>query len=114
MERAELKFIKDAFSQIIDDIAGNPDWHDAASAISADLGALERELEEKLNEVPLKVELEVISWKPSKEQLEALQHAIDCLDMEWDDHPEELDSLINDLEKLRNIGARKSMIVKED
>lgn len=48
MERAELKFIKDAFSQIIDDIAGNPDWHDAASAVSADLGALERELEGKV------------------------------------------------------------------
>ncbi len=48
MERAELKFIKDAFSQIIDDIAGNPDWHDAASAVSADLGALERELERKM------------------------------------------------------------------
>lgn len=113
MKQEEFDFIKDAFSQIIDDVAGNPDWHDVAAAVSADLGALERELEEKLNEVPLKMELEVISWKPSKEQLEALQHAIDCLDMEWDDHPEELDSLINDLKRLRNIGARKSMIVKD-
>lgn len=47
MTQIELEFIKDAFSQIIDDIAGNPDWQDAASAISADLGALERELERK-------------------------------------------------------------------
>lgn len=47
MTPAELVFIKDAFSQILDDIAGNPDWQDAASAISADLGALERELERK-------------------------------------------------------------------
>lgn len=36
------------------------------------------------------------------------------MDMEWDDHPEELDSLINDLKKLGSSGARKSMIVKED
>lgn len=48
MERAEFNFIRDAFSQIIDDIAGNPDWSDAASAVSADLGALERELEGKV------------------------------------------------------------------
>ena len=47
MTPAELEFIKDAFSQIIDDLAGNPDWSDAASAVSADLGALERELERK-------------------------------------------------------------------
>lgn len=48
MTPAELVFIKDAFSQILDDIAGNPDWNDAASAVSADLGALERELEGKV------------------------------------------------------------------
>lgn len=50
MTSAELEFIKDAFSQIIDDLAGNPDWQDAASAIAADLGALERELEGKVVE----------------------------------------------------------------
>jgi len=48
MTQEEFDFIKDAFSQILDDIAGNPDWYDAASAISADLGALERELGEKV------------------------------------------------------------------
>lgn len=55
MTQEEFDFIKDAFSQILDDIAGNPDWDDAASAISADLGALERELKENvvsLNESP--------------------------------------------------------------
>ena len=48
MTQQEFDFIKDAFSQILDDIASNPDWYDAASAISADLGALERELEGKV------------------------------------------------------------------
>ncbi len=48
MKQEEFDFIKNAFSQILDDIAGNPDWNDAASAISADLGALERELEGKI------------------------------------------------------------------
>lgn len=47
MTKEEFNFIKDAFSQIIDDIAGNPDWHDAASAIASNLGTLERELEKK-------------------------------------------------------------------
>ena len=57
MKQEEFDFIKDAFSQILDDIGGNPDWSDAASAISADLGALERELEGKvvsLNKSPEK------------------------------------------------------------
>ena len=52
MTLKEFNFIKDAFSQIIDDIAGNPEWKEAASAIASDLGALERELEKKVIEIP--------------------------------------------------------------
>ena len=52
MTRAELNYIKDAFSQIIDDIAGNPDWHEAARAVASDLGTLERKLEEKISPLP--------------------------------------------------------------
>ena len=46
MTPQELNFIKDTFSQIIDDIAGNPDWGDAARAVASNMGTLERELEE--------------------------------------------------------------------
>ena len=46
MTQEELNYIKEAFSQIIDDIAGNPDWNDAARAVASALGTLERELEE--------------------------------------------------------------------
>ena len=49
MTREELNYIKDAFSQIIDDIAGNPDWYEAARAIASDLGTLERKLEKKIS-----------------------------------------------------------------
>lgn len=56
MTQEELNYIKEAFSQIIDDIAGNPDWHEAARAIASDLGTLERELEKKV--VPLPSNLE--------------------------------------------------------
>ena len=52
MTPSELNFIKDAFSQIIDDIAGNPDWQDAASAVASNLGTLERQLKEKVVELP--------------------------------------------------------------
>jgi hypothetical protein len=52
MTREELNFIKDSFSQIIDDIAGNPDWHEAARAVASDLGTLERELGEKVASLP--------------------------------------------------------------
>ena len=48
----ELKYIKDAFSQIIDDIAGNPDWYEAARAVASDLGTLERELGKKVASLP--------------------------------------------------------------
>lgn len=48
MTQKEFNFIKDAFSQIIDDIGGNPDWHEAAEAVAADLGVLERQLESKI------------------------------------------------------------------
>ncbi len=48
MTQEEFDFIKDAFSQIIDDIGGNPDWHEAATAVAADLGVLERQLENKV------------------------------------------------------------------
>ena len=52
MTQEELNYIKDAFSQIIDDIAGNPDWHEAARAVASDLGTLERELGEKVVSLP--------------------------------------------------------------
>lgn len=52
MTREELNYIKDAFSQIIDDIAGNPDWYEAARAVASDLGTLERKLEEKISPPP--------------------------------------------------------------
>lgn len=52
MTQEELNYIKEAFSQIIDDIAGNPDWHEAARAIASDLGTLERELEKKVVPLP--------------------------------------------------------------
>jgi len=52
MTQEELNYIKEAFSQIIDDIAGNLDWHEAARAIASDLGTLERELEKKVVPLP--------------------------------------------------------------
>ena len=52
MTRVEFNYIKDAFSQIIDDIAGNPDWYEAAKAVASDLGTLERKLEEKISSLP--------------------------------------------------------------
>lgn len=48
----ELNYIKDAFSQIIEDIAGNPDWYEAARAVASDLGTLERELGKKVASLP--------------------------------------------------------------
>lgn len=52
MTREELNHIKDAFSQIIEDIAGNPDWYEAARAVASDLGTLERELGKKVVSLP--------------------------------------------------------------
>ena len=40
------------------------------------------------------------SWKPSKEQMEALQRAIDACESEWAYQDDELRSLLNDLNKL--------------
>jgi len=44
MTQQEYKTIQGHISQIIDDIAGNPDWAEAAEAVAADLGTLERKL----------------------------------------------------------------------
>lgn len=52
MTKEELNYIKDAFSQIIDDIAGNPDWNEAARAVASDLGTLERKLEKRVTSLP--------------------------------------------------------------
>lgn len=52
MTREDLDFIKDALSQIIDDIGGNPYWHEAARAVASDLGTLERELEKNVAKLP--------------------------------------------------------------
>lgn len=48
----EFNYIKNAFSLIIEDIAGNPDWPEAARAVASDLGILERKLEEKIASLP--------------------------------------------------------------
>lgn len=52
MTQEEFNYIKDSFSQILDDIGGNPDWYDAAKAIASDLGTLERQLEERVAKLP--------------------------------------------------------------
>ena len=39
-------------------------------------------------------------WKPSEEQMKALQHAIDACESEWAYQDDELRSLLNDLKKL--------------
>ena len=52
MTQEEFNYIKDSFSQILDDIGGNPDWYDAAKAIASDLGTLERQLEERVTKLP--------------------------------------------------------------
>jgi hypothetical protein len=48
MTPEEFNYIKDSFSQIIDDISGNPDWYEAAKAVASNLGTLERELKKKV------------------------------------------------------------------
>lgn len=45
MTKEELNTIKEQLSQILDDIAGNPDWYGAASALASDIGTLEKNLE---------------------------------------------------------------------
>jgi len=60
MTKEELNYIKNAFSQIIDDIAGNPDWYEAARAVASDLGALERELEKKVVSRPHNINEETL------------------------------------------------------
>ena len=52
MTKEELNYIKDSFSQIIDDIAGNREWDEAARAIASGLGIIERKLETKVVELP--------------------------------------------------------------
>ena len=52
MTQEELNYIKDSFSQILDDIGGNPDWYDAAKAVASDLGTLEKQLEERITKLP--------------------------------------------------------------
>lgn len=46
-------------------------------------------------------EREETGWKPSKEQMDALHHAIDACESEWGYEDTELRSLINDLKKLK-------------
>lgn len=100
MTPAELVFIKDAFSQILDDIAGNPDWNDAASAVSADLGALERELEGKV----------VSPDKSLEEEIERYLHSLGLGHGGW------VDGLADD--DLRNLARhfaewQKSQMLKD-
>lgn len=52
MTQEELNYIKDSFSQILDDIGGNPDWYDAAKAVASDLGTMEKQLEERVTKLP--------------------------------------------------------------
>lgn len=44
MTKKEFEFLKESFSQIIDDIAGNSEWADAAKCVASDLGTLEFKL----------------------------------------------------------------------
>ena len=39
-------------------------------------------------------------WKPTEEQMEALQHAINACESEWAYQDDELRSLLNDIKKL--------------
>lgn len=52
MTQEEFDYIKDSFSQILDDIGGNPDWYDAAKAVASDLGTMEKQLEERVTKLP--------------------------------------------------------------
>lgn len=52
MTQEELNYIKNSFSQILDDIGGNPDWYDAAKAVASDLGTMEKQLEERVTKLP--------------------------------------------------------------
>lgn len=63
MTQEELNYIKDSFSQILDDIGGNPDWYDAAKAIASDLGTIEKQLEERVTKLPSNLdEAKEIGW----------------------------------------------------
>lgn len=62
MTKEELKYIKDSFSQILDDIAGNPEWYEASRAIASELGSLERELEKKVVELPSGLDEAAEEW----------------------------------------------------
>lgn len=44
MTQSEFEDISEMISQIIDDIGGNPEWHEAAKAVACDLGELERNI----------------------------------------------------------------------
>lgn len=46
MTQSEYETISSDISQTIDDIAGNPEWYEAAKAVASDLGALEKKLED--------------------------------------------------------------------
>jgi len=70
MTQKEFNFIKDSFSQIIDDIAGNPDWGKASEAVASDLGTLERKLEKKISSLPSNLD-------------EAAEEALDDVDANW-------------------------------
>ena len=52
MTQEEFNYIKDSFSQILDDIGGNPDWYDSAKAVASDLGTMEKQLEERVTKLP--------------------------------------------------------------
>lgn len=77
MTQEELNYIKEAFSQIIDDIAGNPDWHEAARAIASDLGTLERELEKKVVPLPSNLDKAAEEYAPDFSNSIASKAAVD-------------------------------------
>lgn len=48
MTKTEYNKIKEYLNQILEDIAGNPDWSDAAECLAADLNTLDKKLKEMI------------------------------------------------------------------
>lgn len=77
MTQEELNYIKDSFSQILDDIGGNPDWYDAAKAVASDLGTMEKQLEERVTKLPSNMDEAAIDFADNaRKQLYSKDYAI--------------------------------------
>lgn len=138
MTRLDFEYIKDAFSQIIDDIAGNPDWHDATRAVASDIGTLEKLLEKRVVELPNELEeaAEEYLQKVKAGFLRTLEHptakdcfkdgakwdreqmmkeAVDAIVEDWNPDPEpEITIPLNPEEFTRGDKVRVIVLPKED